>query len=1570
MKTLKSLLIIFSLICFQNLVYAQQWGINTLSQFTNEANDVEINNSGESYVAGYITGQTSFSPTEIVPGVMGNGDIYIAKYSSSGTLIWQKTFGGNYSDRAIDLAVGPDQNIVVTGQYFGSVNFGNTTLSSVNNSKDIFVLKLDPQGNVLWARSEGGSMAENAYGITVDQQNNVILTGQFQGNATIGGSNFTSAVDPQTGLPSYDLFLSKYTSNGAPVWTKNGSAHYEDRGFAVATDNQNNIFFTGQFSDTLTFAGNTYNNIGYNTGFLCKLNPNGQVQFFNLMKAGLVAPYDLEINSDNEVVIIGDFLGNMNYYDAGGAHAVQNPFDKQIFIVKTNNSGAYSWNYTLGSDNELSARSVSIDPHKDIFVTGFFKCALSQIQDTANALFNSVGYRDPYLLKINNNSGFEYIRQMGGKMDDTGNGVAVTSNDRPYVCGAYTRDLNIPFNTNPVSSGMNGFGLQAFPEETGHYYLIGDSTYNSFLTTVVNHGTQQLNYFSIPTSDSLEGYITNAVNFADSDTLHTCVSGELYYNTTTFDHYGPAYYFQWQNGDTTTNNWFNYSATGNYFVTVHRFDECKVETDSVYCIVHELPHLPLLSDNLGINNLNPGNAYASLTFCDSADVTLNFSNLDPSASFYFYFNDSLFTSPGPHSFTSPGGFAVHANNQYCDTTGYFSIDVLANEDYDTIHPDIVLLTDIPTGDSITICENEPVNFHGVDLFVNPSANFNPMINQPTDQVIWYVNGQQYSYSDYLYNFVFSPETTGWYTIGIDILLGHDNQCGTDTTHYYYQENFYVQVNPLPIGSCSVSGDSLICPEGSLVLTVAPVTNGFSWNGPGIVSSPSVNSILINAAGTYTYGGILTDPLTGCSNLIYCGIEVHEKQAPHISSLPNNALICPYDSVLMYVPNVYTSYNWVGPEGDQLSNTHELYSDEMGFYYCHVTDNQGCELTTPPYELREYSTPGISVYPDAYLCVGESVEIDVNYTGDATFQWLNYNSTQDHITVSQAGVYAVQVSQCGFTVTDSITIIDGTFNASISTPDSVLCYGEQAVLLGLPAGMSYEWNNGQTSGNIYQTDQAGTYFATVTNSYGCTDQTNSITISQVPESVLPDIASLTVCPGSDVTLTDSSSFTLNWYQFADTALLTSNHVMHLTNVTESTSFLVAYQSSECAPAYATVTVSIADSLAAYQISGDFDLCQGQNGIFSIDSIPTNIDLAWYAGQISLGSANPVEVDFSTLENNPVISVQISNTCYSTNISETVNVLPQTQISLPFDSIALCYYDTEMILPNSTSSLDSILWNSFNGTVSGDEFQLSGNTNYGTVSVIAYDQNGCITNTAYLEVITPNFNHQVNLDFTNFCIGNSGTVSAETTADSLIWTTPFGQFDSTSFSFELDAVHSGVFYLDEWDNLGCHYTDSLLVPLYQNPVLNILPDSIFCLNDIYTYYFPNDTNTYSWQTFGNSTDIPILSDQNLILTATTPHGCSVSDTLVVHTVNCDDPLPNFITPNGDGNNDYFFLDDALSQQHNTLLIVNRYGNVVYEASPYQNEFGGANLTEGVYFYYYYPNGKQQPENVRQGFLHLIR
>ncbi len=1771
--------IIFGLFFFG--ANAQKWGANTFSQFTNEALDVEIDNAGNSYITGYVTGETAFNTNNVIQNAAGNGDIYVAKYDQSGNLVWYKKFGGNYSDRAYDLAIGPDQNIVVTGQFFGSVTFGSTTLQSTLNSKDIFLVKLDPNGDVIWALKEGGSMAENAYGVTVDHQNNVILTGQFQGNATIAGSNFTSIIDPITNLPSFDLFISKYDSSGNPLWGLNGAAKKEDRGLAVAVDSQDNIFVTGQYSDTLLFAGNSYNNNGYNVGFVTKISPIGQVQFFNNLRAGFVLPYDLEVNNADKVVITGDFLGNMNYYHNNQANSIQNQYTKKIFILTIENSGSYVWNYTLGSESDISSTSVSVDPNNNVFVTGFFSCALNQLHDSVPALWNSVGFKDPFVLKVSGQGNFIYAKQLGGKMDDVGHGIAVKSVDKPILCGGFTKPMNIaPTSTASVASANNNYQLRALSAEVGQFYFTGDSTRNSFLLKYIDVNYASYNYYNIQTSDSLIGFINN-----DIDTIHFCNITSIGYNPLTWNFYGPSYFYSWNNG--MSHQSIDVTTTGDFSVTVNRNDGCATDIDSIYMIADPIPVLPLLSDDV-VQYTNqianpPTYHYGSYHFCYPNPIVVNYTNLAPGTTMTTLEpDDNLIPGIGPNTHSLYGAYIITVDNGMCQKSGAFDIEYDYSPPHDTIDPQISSTSPF-VNDSITICKGQSVNFFAYDLMTNPLGNYQPF-QEPVVTAYFTVNGNVYM-AGYDFSIGFDPIVSGNYLVEFDIILGYNNLCGIDTSHFHAQRTYYIEVLPLPNFNATIIGDNLLCENGSIFLTISNTNSNLNWSGPGISwESVSGDSIEVNQPGTYTYSGILVDPVTGCQKEIIINKTITLKVAPNILSNPLDGIICPNDTAFLSLPSIYQSYQWVGPDGDTISYLNTYEGMNQGFYYCHVVDNQGCNLTTPPFELKEFTTPSVSIFPQNFICENESVTISINYTGSPNFQWSPIASTADELTVSQPGTYSVTIQQCGITLTESITIVDASFNPIISATDTLICFGEEIAITGNINNAAYQWTNGEFSSGALTVNQVGSYSATVTNDYGCVEQSNTINVSSVAGSFPPPMDSLVVCVGSDVNLIDTSNFDLNWYDL-DTNFLQTTSLLTIPTILHDTAFLIAYSVEFCQPTYKHILVDVVDSISAYSLSADTMICVGENislfldhaptanfewfngnstsdevvvnqpGFYTIsiqecgfaitDSIeihdasfdalliasdtlicngetiftstiptdPTNVvwnsttqnpivldvtqpgiyyatvtnaygcsdqsdtititldtlslipyvfdaticagtdivlqdallnTINWYSqdtvlistsnqfqisglmndtsfiySQVSevcmltyqtvniivvdsivdleiigdsilcpneqtyfhvssneivtwsiptqiLGTTNYMSINQNVLQSSPTITVSFSNQCFSGTFTDSIFYVQPDSISFENDSILVCKYDT---IPLSVvEDVTNVTWIGNFGSTDGLTLPLTTQIGSGMITAIAVDLNGCTTNPITMMLTVSALDFTITTNSGNYCLGNEGFIQVATNADSLIWNTPNGITDTTYISFISNQNSSGFYEISVWDTLGCQLDSSIGIGYNPVPVFNLNSDTLICINDIYTYVFPSDTIEYTWSVYGQTTNIPITGNQELILTATSLAGCVFSDTLFVMTADCEDALPNFVTSNGDGVNDYFYIDEALIYPKNHLYLFNRWGEKIFEQEGYQNTFEGSRFSEGVYWYVFYQDPINNPKKVKQGFLHI--
>src|SRR5690606_27732103 len=188
------------LILFSSLLFSQNWMQTGGGGFHDESFDVETDAFGNIYSTGYVTSTTVFGGNLNVT-TNGFSDVYVSKSNANGGYLWVKTFGGTSADRGLDITLDSAGNIYVTGYFNGTATFDNITLTSVNNSQDIFVVKLDNAGNVIWAISEGGPLEDIGYAVEVDNLGNVIITGQFVGTAQIGNNTFNSTIDPNTNLP-------------------------------------------------------------------------------------------------------------------------------------------------------------------------------------------------------------------------------------------------------------------------------------------------------------------------------------------------------------------------------------------------------------------------------------------------------------------------------------------------------------------------------------------------------------------------------------------------------------------------------------------------------------------------------------------------------------------------------------------------------------------------------------------------------------------------------------------------------------------------------------------------------------------------------------------------------------------------------------------------------------------------------------------------------------------------------------------------------------------------------------------------------------------------------------------------------------------------------------------------------------------------------------------------------------------------------------------------------------------------------------------------------------------------
>jgi len=195
----------------------------------------------------------------------------IALFAQNGDWLWAKQAGGASNDESYNIAVDANGNSYVTGNFTGSATFGSTTLTS-SGYNDIFVAKLDINGNWLWAKQAGGTGWDYGFVIAVDDNGNSYVTGYFSGSVTFGTTTLTSS--------GYeDIFVAKLDRNGNWLWAKKAGGTSDDIGYGIAVDANGNSYVTGYFEESATFGTTTLMSSGSRDIFVAKL---GEVNSISL----------------------------------------------------------------------------------------------------------------------------------------------------------------------------------------------------------------------------------------------------------------------------------------------------------------------------------------------------------------------------------------------------------------------------------------------------------------------------------------------------------------------------------------------------------------------------------------------------------------------------------------------------------------------------------------------------------------------------------------------------------------------------------------------------------------------------------------------------------------------------------------------------------------------------------------------------------------------------------------------------------------------------------------------------------------------------------------------------------------------------------------------------------------------------------------------------------------------------------------------------------------------------------------------------------------------------------------
>ncbi|MEM7553729.1 MAG: SBBP repeat-containing protein [Cyanobacteria bacterium P01_A01_bin.84] len=251
-----------------NVIWAEQ--IEDAGLGTDFGLRISSDNADNTYVTGVKNAGTETDLFDI-PGdsTSVEGEGFVAKLDSSGNLVWTENFDSTSFSISTDIATDEVGNSYVIGSFLGDVTLGNETLLSSGDT-DIFVTKLDSDGNLEWSQKLGSTLSDTGNGIALDKAGNTYVTGSFEDTVTFGDTTLTSNGES-------DAFVAKLDNSGNVLWAQNLGGTSLDSGNHITVDEKDNIYVTGSFEDTVTFGDTTFSSNSENDSFILKLNTEGNI---------------------------------------------------------------------------------------------------------------------------------------------------------------------------------------------------------------------------------------------------------------------------------------------------------------------------------------------------------------------------------------------------------------------------------------------------------------------------------------------------------------------------------------------------------------------------------------------------------------------------------------------------------------------------------------------------------------------------------------------------------------------------------------------------------------------------------------------------------------------------------------------------------------------------------------------------------------------------------------------------------------------------------------------------------------------------------------------------------------------------------------------------------------------------------------------------------------------------------------------------------------------------------------------------------------------------------------------
>jgi len=1224
--------------------------------------------------------------------------------------IWSKGYGGTNYDKATNIATDGHGYIYSTGYFNSSIlSFGNIILNN-SGSNDIFIVKHDTAGNVVWVQCFGGSGDDRAYGICTDPHGNVFVAGNFASDSISFGS--ITLVHP-------GFFIVKYDSSGTVLWAKdaNGIAYF-GAGNCIATDTIGNVCVTGTFLSSLTFGNTTLSNTGAPDIFIAKYDSSGNALWANRTTSNATDTcHSGGITTDKygNIYITGSCGASTNFGVVWGT--------KGLYVAKYNSSGVFKWVKGAGGSGGGTGTGIAVTDSL-VCITGWF--VTTTLTVGGNTVSNAnTGTSDILLATFDTLNGYVGgLWSAGGNANDAGLGM-IANGGSIYVTGTFASDsISYPdlFSLGNTSISNTGGGNSFFVARFDNFFQVvywliqaggtagGDNSANGIAADaagfayITGNFSDTISFNSSLTSDSnsTDVFIAKVGGGCYSAPLvisgpETVCAGTT--NTYSIPSVAGATSYTWG----LPGGWYGVSSsnsisptagnTGGIVHVIVTYSGC-VSAAILSVIVNQIP-------------AQPGPISGPGRFCgDNFPPTYSVNPVPGATSYTWTLSPNLFGSSTTNS------IVIQANGY---GIGQGTISVTANN----------------------ACGSSPIQTINIQVYGVPYC-WHSLFTGPTPVC----QGTTQCYNFNCYDFSYSPywRTDGNWTVSnwmqpcfvigatsgyihVD-LVSMDGFCT-----YYNVDELYVTVISNPPQPGAITGNTTVCANSSHTYSIAPVSGAtsYTWTLPNGWTGSSNSTSITTTVGTV--GGTISVVAHDT-----CGNSPARTLAVIVSSLSQPGVISGNSSPCNGTSQIYsilpvsgaTSYLWTLPSswtGSSTSNSISVIVGNTGGIIS-VTAIDSCGSSP----VRNLNVTVDSIPPQPGIITGTNTVCQTSsqtysitpvpgatsYTWTIPTGWTGTSTTNsiNIIAGNNSGVITVVANNiCGSSPPETlaVSILQITVPNIIASGDTSFCQNDSVVLY---AGTfaSYHWNTNSTVDQIVATT-SGNYIVTVTDSDGCTGTASkTVVVHPNPIPIITPSGNVDLCYGDSVHLTSSVVNSYLWNTGATTPSI---------NVSDSGNYFVSVTDTYGCIGISPVTHVSVHPLPTTTITpgGDTTFCQGDSVLLTSTLVNSYL---WNTGATTQSIIVNASGDY-------FVSVTDINGCTGIATGTHVTVHPSPIVAItPNGDTTFCQGDSVLL----TSFIDSsYVWNT-GATTQSIMVNTSGN-----YFISVTDSNGCIGTALQTIIVFP-------------------------------------------------------------------------------------------------------------------------------------------------------------------------------------------------------------------------------------------